>query len=174
MRNGPTKIILINAGKYDEAEVSLDGAIQIVGRNNAGKSTLINTLHFLYIDDRSKMSFGPYTFDQTLDYYFINEHSYVLFECRTLRGQVVIGWRGASKASGADPERFFYLGPYRREDFFDERNRVRKPAEINTRLVEREYQSLKKPAEHRAILLSSAAHRNNGLGSRVEALRPVP
>lgn len=164
MRNGPTKIILINAGKYEYAEVSLDGAIQIVGRNNAGKSTLINTLHFLYIDDRSKMSFGPYTFDQTLDYYFINEHSYVLFECRTVRGQVVIGWRGASKASGADPERFFYLGPYRREDFFDERDRVRKPTEVNTQLVDRDYQSLKKPAEHRAILLSSAAQRSNGLG----------
>jgi len=164
MRNGPTKIILINAGKYEYAEVSLDGAIQIVGRNNAGKSTLINTLHFLYIDDRSKMSFGPYTFDQTLDYYFINEHSYVLFECRTVRGQVVIGWRGASKASGADPERFFYLGPYRREDFFDERDRVRKPTEVNTQLVDRDYQSLKKPAEHRAILLSSVAQRSNGLG----------
>jgi hypothetical protein len=164
MRNGPTKVVLINAGKYEYAEVSLDGAIQIVGRNNAGKSTLINTLHFLYIDDRSKMSFGPYTFDQTLDYYFINEHSYVLFECRTVRGQVVIGWRGASKASGADPERFFYLGPYRREDFFDERDRVRKPADVNTQLVDRDYQSLKKPAEHRAILLSNAAQRNNGLG----------
>ena len=33
MRNGPTKIILINAGKYEYAEVSLDGAVQIVGRN---------------------------------------------------------------------------------------------------------------------------------------------
>jgi hypothetical protein len=164
MRNGPTKIILINAGKYDEAEISLDGAIQIVGRNNTGKSTLINTLHFLYIDDRSKMSFGSYTFDQTLDYYFTNEHSYVLFECRTVRGQIVIGWRGANKASGADPERFFYLGPYRREDFFDDRDRVRKPTEINTRLVDRDYQSLKKPAEYRAILLSSTAQRNNGLG----------
>ena len=42
MRNGPTKIVLINAGKYEYAEVSLDGAIQIVGRNNAGKSTLLN------------------------------------------------------------------------------------------------------------------------------------
>jgi energy-coupling factor transporter ATP-binding protein EcfA2 len=164
MRNGPIKIILINAGKYEYAEVSLDGAIQIVGRNNSGKSTLINTLHFLYIDDRSKMAFGSYTFDQTLDYYFTSEHSYVLFECRTVRGQVVIGWRGASKASGADPERFFYLGPYRREDFFDERSRVRKPTEINTLLIDREYQSLKKPAEHRAILLSNAEQRNNGLG----------
>jgi hypothetical protein len=94
----------------------------------------------------------------------INEHSYVLFECRTVRGQVVIGWRGASKASGADPERFFYLGPYRREDFFDERDRVRKPTEVNTQLVDRDYQSLKKPAEHRAILLSSVAQRSNGLG----------
>lgn len=164
MRNGPTKIILINAGKYEYAEVSLDGAVQIVGRNNAGKSTLINTLQFLYIDERSRMSFGPYTFDQTLDYYFINEHSYVLFECRTVRGQAVIGWRGANKAFGAEPERFFYLGPYRREDFFDDRDRVRKPAEINALLVDRDYQSLKKPAEHRAILLSGAAQRNNGLG----------
>jgi len=164
MRNGPTKIILINAGKYEYAEVSLDGAVQIVGRNNAGKSTLINTLQFLYIDERSRMSFGPYTFDQTLDYYFINEHSYVLFECRTVRGQAMIGWRGANKASGTEPERFFYLGPYRREDFFDDRDRVRKPAEINTLLVDRDYQSLKKPAEHRAILLSGAAQRNNGLG----------
>ena len=33
MRNGPTKIVLINAGKYEYAEVLLDGAIQIVGRN---------------------------------------------------------------------------------------------------------------------------------------------
>ena len=160
MRNGPTKIILINAGKYEYAEVSLDGAVQIVGRNNAGKSTLINTLQFLYIDERSRMSFGPYTFDQTLDYYFINEHSYVLFECRTVRGQVVIGWRGANKASGAEPERFFYLRPYHREDFFDDRDRVRKSAEINTLLVDRDYQSLKKPAENRAILLSGAAQRN--------------
>lgn len=124
MRNGPTKIILINSGKYEYAEVELDGAIQIVGRNNSGKTTLINTLQFLYIDERSRMSFGSYTLDQTLDYYFSGEHSYVLFECRTLRGFAVIGWRGSSKTSGADPERFFYTGPYRREDFLNDEGRT--------------------------------------------------
>jgi energy-coupling factor transporter ATP-binding protein EcfA2 len=164
MRNGPTKIILINAGKYEYAEVELDGAIQIVGRNNSGKTTLINTLQFLYIDERSRMAFGSYTFDQTLDYYFGGEHSYVLFECRTLRGTAVIGWRGASKASGADPERFFYLGPFRREDFLNDQDRIREPKEISALLVDRDFQLLNKAAEYRSVLLSGAGQRNNGLG----------
>lgn len=164
MRNGPTKIILINAGKYEYAEVELDGAIQIVGRNNSGKTTLINTLQFLYIDERSRMTFGSYTLDQTLDYYFSGEHSYVLFECRTLRGLAVVGWRGASKASGAAPERFFYLGPFRREDFLNDQGRVHAPKEISALLVDRDFQLLNKAAEHRSVLLSGAGQRNTGLG----------
>lgn len=159
MRNGPTKIILINAGKYDYAEVELQGAIQIVGRNNSGKTSLINTLQFLYIDDRSKATFGSYSLDQTVDYYFPGENSYVLFECRTLRGQVVIGWRGASRASGLEPERFFYHGPYRRVDFLDEQNNVRLPREITGRLTQNDLQPLPKAADHRNLLLTG-----NGLG----------
>jgi len=164
MRNGPTKIILINAGKYEYGEVDLNGAIQIVGRNNSGKTTLINTLQFLYIDERSRMAFGSYSLDETLDYYFTSEHSYVLFECRTLRGTVVIGWRGASKTSGAGPERFFYLGPYRREDYMNEQGRIREPKEVSTLLVDREFQLLNKASEYRSVLLSGAGPRNNGLG----------
>lgn len=164
MRNGPTKIILINAGKYEYGEVDLNGAIQIVGRNNAGKTTLINTLQFLYIDERSRMSFGSYSLDETLDYYFSSEHSYVLFECRTLRGTVVVGWRGASKTSGAGPERFFYLGPYRRDDYMNEQGRIREPKEVSALLVDREFQLLNKASEYRSVLLSGAGPRHNGLG----------
>ena len=164
MRNGPKKIILINAGKYEYAEVLLDGAIQIVGPNNSGKTTLINTLQFLYIDERSRMTFEGYTFDQTLDYYFSSEHSYVLFECQTLRGLAVIGWRGASKTSGADPERFFYLGPFQREHFLGDDGRIRHPKEISALLAEKDFQLLNKPAEHRAVLLSGVGQRSNGLG----------
>ena len=165
MRNGPTKIVLINAGKYEYAEVLLDGAIQIVGRNNAGNTTLISTLQFLYIDERSRMAFRSHTLEETLDYFFTSEHSYVLFECRTLRGLAVIGWRGASRASGADPERFCYLGPFRREDFFiDDHGRIREPREISALLADREYQLLNKAADHRSVLLSGAGQRNSGLG----------
>ena len=163
MRNGPTKIILINAGKYEYAEVGLDGAIQIVGPNNAGKTTLISTLQFLYIDDMSKMAFRGHTLDETFDYFLHGEHSYVLFECRTVRGLAVIGWRGASRASGAEAERFFYLGPFRREDFLDG-DRIRQPKEISASLAEKDFQFLNKAAEHRALLLSGATHRNSGLG----------
>lgn len=164
MRNGPVKIILINAGKYDYAEVCLDSAIQIVGDNNWGKTTLINTLQFLYFDERSKFGLGTYTPDETLEYYFKSEYSYVLFECRTLRGQAVIGWRGASKTSGGDPERFFYLGPFHREDFFDG-NRVRKPNEIAAGLgSERGLQFLPKASEYRGVLLSGVGQRHTGLG----------
>src|SRR5438477_8049191 len=130
MRNGPVRIVLIRSGKYDYAEVELDGALQIVGDNNMGKTTLINTLQFLYIDEKNKMNFGSYSLDQTLEYSFPTQYSYILFECRTLRGLAVIGWRGNSKASNADPERFSYLGPYCREHFFTELGQIREPLDV--------------------------------------------
>jgi len=164
MRNGPIKIVLIQAGKYDYAEVDLDGTLQIVGGNNVGKTTLINTLPFLYVDDRSKMSFGRYSLDETLEYYFRNQYSYVLFECRTLRGQAVIGWRGSSKPSGGDPQRFCYLGPYRREDFFTEKGRVREPRDVSASLSLHELQFTPKPQQHREILLAGAGEPGAGFG----------
>src|SRR6266404_7704565 len=106
MANAPVSLILINSGPYIYAEVELAGSIQIVGRNNTGKTTLINTLQFLYIDDRRHMDFGSYTSEQTREFYFPNQYSYILFECLGATGQCVVGWRGQSKTSGADPERF--------------------------------------------------------------------
>lgn len=164
MRNGPVKIILIQAGKYDYAEVALEGAIQIVGGNNVGKTTLINTLPFLYVDDRSKMSFGRYSLDETLQYYFRSQYSYVLFECRTLRGQAVVGWRGNSKQSDAGPERFCYLGPYRQEDFFTETGHVREPRDVSATLALSELQLTPKPQQHREVILAGAGERGIGLG----------
>ena len=165
MRNGPVKIVLIQAGKYDYAEVDLDGAVQIVGGNNVGKTTLINTLPFLYVDDRSKMSFGRYSLDETLEYYFRSQYSYVLFECRTLRGQAVVGWRGSSPQSDAGPQRFWYLGPYRREDFFSETGCVREPLDVSATLSSlRDLQLTPKPQQHREVLLAGAGERGAGLG----------
>jgi predicted ATP-dependent endonuclease of OLD family len=66
---GPQKIILVRSGLYEYAEVDLNGAIQIVGPNNTGKSTLIKTLQFLYLNDRRQMDL-PYSPEQTREFYF--------------------------------------------------------------------------------------------------------
>lgn len=153
MRYGPQKLILINTGRYDFAEVELNGSLQIVGPNNTGKTTLINTLQFLYLDDRRHMDFGAYTPEQTRDYYFANQYSYILFQCIGARGQFVFGWRGQSKAAGTEPERFYYEGPFLTEDFLDGKGQVREPKVVSARLASRQFALVKSTHDHRELLM---------------------
>lgn len=168
MPNGPHKLILIRAGRYDYAEVELSGSLQIVGPNNTGKTTLINTLQFLYLDDRRHMDFG-HSPEETRDYYFPNQYSYVLFECLGARGKFVLGWRGQSKAAGGEPERFHYEGPYHSADFLAEQDQVREPKAISARLSDRNYTALKSAQDHRELLLQPT--KGEGHGTGVVALR---
>ena len=169
MPTGPQKIILIRSGRYEYAEVEINGALQIVGPNNTGKTTLINTLQFLYLDDRRHMDFGSYTPEQTREFYFPNQYSYVLFECLGVQGTCVIGWRGQSKASGGEPERFCHLGPFTESDFLDERRQVREPHEVNARLAVKQFRVLKSAQEHRELLLVPTNGEARGFG--IVALR---
>jgi hypothetical protein len=169
MPTGPQKIILIRSGRYEYAEVEINGALQIVGPNNTGKTTLINTLQFLYLDDRRHMDFGSYTPEQTREFYFPNQYSYVLFECLGIQGTCVIGWRGQSKTSGGEPERFCYLGPFAESDFLDERHQVREPRDVNARLAVKQFRVLKSAQEHRELLLVPMSGAERGLG--IVALR---
>jgi hypothetical protein len=164
MPNGPQKLILIRAGRYDYAEVELSGSLQIVGPNNTGKTTLINTLQFLYLDDRRHMDFGSFSSEQTRDYYFPNQYSYILFQCLGARGQCVLGWRGQSKAAGGEPERFYYEGPFDSTDFLDEENKIREPKTINARLSGRQFSVLKTAQEHRELLLLATKGESRGAG----------
>ncbi|HNQ87095.1 MAG TPA: hypothetical protein PKM73_00520 [Verrucomicrobiota bacterium] len=169
MPHGPTKLILIRAGRYDYAEVELRGTLQIVGPNNTGKTTLINTLQFLYLDDRRHMDFGSYTAEQTRDYYFPNQYSYILFECVGVRGQCVLGWRGTSKAAGGDPERFGYEGPFDPADFLEDDHRVREPKAVSSRLGLKNLVVFKTAQEHREFLLPPT--RGHGTGAGLVGLR---
>ena len=169
MTTGPTRIILIGSGRYEYAEVELAGALQIVGPNNTGKTTLINTLQFLYLDDRRHMDFGSYTPEQTREFYFPNQYSYILFECLGATGQCVIGWRGQSRTSGGDLERFHHAGPYVAADFLDEKNQVREPREVNGRLALKQFRVIKGAQEQKELLLPAVNGEGRGLG--IVALR---
>lgn len=164
MPQGPQKLILIRAGRYDFAEIDLTGSVQIVGPNNTGKTTLINTLQFLYLDDRRHMDFGSYTPEQTRDYYFPGPYSYVLFQCLGSRGQCVLGWRGQARAAGGEPERFIYDGPFDPEDFLDEGHQVREPRAVAARLALRNFSLVRSAQEHRELLLMPTKGEARGLG----------
>jgi hypothetical protein len=164
MVNGPQRLILIKAGRYDYADVELSGSLQIVGPNNTGKTTLINTLQFLYIDDRRHMDFGSYTPEQTRDYYFPNQYSYVLFELLGARGKCVLGWRGQNRIMGAEPERFLFEGPFDPADFLDEDYKVREPKAVDIRLSLKQYTLLKTAQEHRELLLMATKGDLKGIG----------
>jgi septal ring factor EnvC (AmiA/AmiB activator) len=169
MFTGPQKIVLIRAGRYDYAEVELSASLQIVGPNNTGKTTLINTLLFLYLDTLRKQDFGSYEIDESLAYYFPAQFSYVLFQCLGVTGQFVFGWRGQSKAAGGEPERFVYFGPYEADDFFNENHEVREPREVNSRLALKKFRLIRTAQEHRELLLPPVGADGKGLG--IVALR---
>lgn len=164
MPTGPQRLILIRSGCYEYAEIELTGALQIVGPNNTGKTALINTLQFLYLDDRRHMDFGSYTAEQTREFYFTNQYSYILFECLGATGKCVIGWRGQSKASGGEPERFFHVGPFDRSDFVDEKNQVRETREVSARLALKQFRAIKSAQEQRELLLPAVNGDGRGLG----------
>lgn len=81
------KIIVINSELYAKAEVLLgdSSSIQFVGHNNVGKSSLINTLNFLYITDASQMRFeANKSLKESLKHYFPNLYtSYIIFEIKS-------------------------------------------------------------------------------------------
>ncbi|MEO8591308.1 MAG: hypothetical protein ABI432_18155 [Flavobacteriales bacterium] len=161
---GPTKLIAIRSGSYDYAEVELANSIQLVGPNNAGKTTLINTLQFLYLDNRNQMAFGDHEPEATRTYYFPDHFSYLLFECQGPKGSYVLGWRGQSKTSGGDPVRFTYDGTYDMKDYLGTDDRVLDPKSVNAKLSERNYHELRDAAAHRDAILVATKGESNGLG----------
>ncbi|MBK6774834.1 MAG: hypothetical protein IPG74_02920 [Flavobacteriales bacterium] len=161
---GPTKLIAIRSGSYDYAEVDLANSIQLVGPNNAGKTTLINTLQFLYLDNRNQMAFGDHDPEATRAYYFPDHFSYLLFELEGPNGAYVLGWRGQSKASGGDPVRFTYEGAYDVNDYISKDGRVSDPKAVDAKLSERNFRVLRDAAAHRDAILVATKGESNGLG----------
>lgn len=98
------KLVLIKACTYDLAELNFEygDAMQLVGGNNVGKSSLIYALNFLFVIDRRQMSFmGRKPADKTtMEYYFPEaEGSFLIFEIsKRARRYCVVVWRDGSGA----------------------------------------------------------------------------
>ncbi len=158
---GPTRLILLQAGKYDYGEIELVRPLHLIGPNNVGKTSLISTLQFLYIDDQRYMHFSR-QLDETRQYYFANRHSYILFECLTPTGYQVVGVQGLGPLKRYEFQRFAYRGRFEIDDFIENR-RLRPEEEIRARLSGRDY-TLLEPRHLQAALTGIGDNKGVHLG----------
>ncbi len=128
---GPRRLILIQSGKYDYAELDLTQPFQLVGVNGLGKTALISTLQYLYLDSQRDMRFGQHTTDESRRFYFKGDSSFILYECETSMGTVTVGTRGQGPVAGYELQRFAWTGGYNREDFIAPDGRPRTWEEVS-------------------------------------------
>jgi YD repeat-containing protein len=134
---GVRGLIIINSGSYEYANLDLSRPIHLVAPNNRGKSTLVNALQFLYVDDIEKMSFGKRAVEDTRRHYFGRECSYLIFECATPSGIQCLLVRGLSDLRSGQFERYVYDQEFRLKDFTDTDGSVIGFDVLRTRLADR-------------------------------------
>ena len=142
---GARRLVVINSGSYRFADVALDGPIHLVAPNNRGKSTLVNALQFLYIDDFRHMRF-PKSAEETREHYFGNAVAYLVFECATATGPQSLLVVGRGKVNGSTFSRYVFSGGYKPDDFKDDDQRVVPFEVLRTRLADRSLTEVR-PAE---------------------------
>ncbi len=159
---GPTKLILLRAGKFEYAEVELVRPLHLVGPNNVGKTSLIATLQFLYVDDQRHMHFSR-EMDETRRYYFPDRYSYVLFECLTPTGYQVVGVQGLGPLKQYGFQRFAYRGNFALDDYIDDQRVPRSEEAVRARLSDRSF-TLLEPRHLQAALTGIGDGRGVHLG----------
>ena len=156
---GPHRILLLQSGVYQYADVEIDRPLHLVAANNVGKTTLIAALQFLYVDDQRQMHFS-HDWSATRQHYFPKNNSFVLFECLTELGWRVVGARGLGPTQAYKFERFLFQGRVQREHFFDG-DTFRPWSEIRDRIAGLGYRTLTAGELRRAL---EGSHAEEPLG----------
>lgn len=114
---GLRKLVLINSANYLIAEVPLDDSVSLIGKNNSGKTSLINALQYLMIRDRQQMDFDSHDKATSAKFYFPKASSYILLEMQLKSALVVVGCVG--KGISNEYQYFSYEGSLNINDFKD-------------------------------------------------------
>jgi hypothetical protein len=152
-RIGPTRLILLNCGKFDYAEINLDAPLHLVGPNNIGKTSLIAVLQYLYIDNQQKMKFSR-DLITSRKYYFPDVSSFALFESLGPEGFMLTGVHGLGPIKQYEFERYSYRGQFDRNDYLSPDNSILPWDQIKANLAHKNYSNLK-PADLRAALMGN-------------------
>lgn len=134
---GVKKLIAINSGKYEYADIDLTAPVHLSAPNNQGKSTLVNALQFLYVDELRYMGFGSRNLDDTRRHYFGENPSHLIFECLTPLGPKCMLVAGQGPLNNCRFLRFVFDGPFSLDDFRDEEMRLLTLDQMRSRLAGR-------------------------------------
>ena len=118
-RFGVHKLILLNSGGFRRAEFDLARPVHFAGGNNGGKTTLVNALQFLLVDEFEKMVFGDHDWASTRHHYFGQTPSYIVFECLTHSGPQCLVVAGSGEIAGSKFSRFVYRGAFDAKHYED-------------------------------------------------------
>lgn len=114
------KIIFINSGSVNYAEISLDGNVHFSGTQGVGKSTLLRAILFFYNANKTNLGI-PKEKKRFDEYYFQTDTSYIIYEIsKDSIPYCVLVYR----QSGRVVYRFFNSA-YKKELFIDENNAVK-------------------------------------------------
>lgn len=122
---GIRRLILINSGKYSFGVFPLDHPLSISGENNTGKSTAINALQFLFLEDMNYMDFYPHDSVSSRKFYFPEASSYILAEAALPTGTFLIGACGKGAVQGHTYQYFVARGGFNPDLFRTEDNKTR-------------------------------------------------
>lgn len=169
MHYGVQKLVAINSGNYVFAELDLGKPVHLAAPNNRGKSTLVNALQFLYIDDYSKMKFGKRSHEDTSRHYFGDENAYLVFECRTPSGPQCLLVRGLGNLRGGQFERYVYDGVFRLEDYINDDRAIRDFQVLRATFADRHLMKVKR-SELWHVLGSTTPPENGKAAPRLNIL----
>lgn len=134
-RLGVHKLVLLNSGGFRFAEFDVARPVHFAADNNGGKSTLVNALQFLMVDEFDKMVFGDHDLASTRHHYFGQAPSYIVFECMTRSGPQCLVVAGSGDITGSKFTRYVYRGVFDASHYRDEEGRLADLASLKKNLV---------------------------------------
>jgi hypothetical protein len=118
------KMLLVNSGRFDFAEIDVDKSMHFHGGNNAGKTTIVNALQFLFVDSFKSMVWSPKGTKETREYYF-KSNSYIVFEVSSPTGSQCMVVIGKGAASSNEFERWVYPGSLDPQQYLEDGKKAR-------------------------------------------------
>lgn len=151
------RIGLINSGMFDTLSLNFDvKAVYLVGANNVGKTSLIAVIQFLFFPKFNEMSFIKSS-GESMGFYFRPEGSYILFEVRTITGNIrTVGVYGTGESDSR--VNFVFNGRFDLKEFLS-KDRTTKPLqEVQAEFFSRDFRRFDRFERYEEALLGLHTH----------------